>query len=193
MANLLPEQERAREYLRRKGTLLPPREIHERIRAAFAATEEFLDGLSAVEARRRPALEEWCAQEIVDHLVESHRPGVEELRCLLRGEQPFSGPIPASLQSRAPLERPWPELVGDLERLHTEILEVLSKIPDQFTSEARAPVIMVITAKKPDGSEGPIHWVEELDWKAYAVVFRLHEVDHLTQAKRAVGSLREAR
>ncbi|HLC40082.1 MAG TPA: DinB family protein [Methylomirabilota bacterium] len=193
MTKLLPEQEKARDYLHRKGTLLSPREVHERVRAAFAATEEFLDGVSAAEARRRPSPEEWCVQEVVDHLVESHRPGVEELRCLLRGERPSDKPIPASLQSMAPLDRPWPGLVGELKQLHTEILEILSKIPGNFTSEARAPVMMVINAKQPDGSEGVIHWIEELDWKAYAVVFRVHEIEHLNQAKRAIQSLRAAR
>jgi hypothetical protein len=186
-----PEQEKAREYLYRKGTRLAPREIHERVRAAFAATEEFLDGVSEAAARARPASGEWCVQEIVDHLVETHRPSIGELRDVLRGERPKGDPIPASLQSRTPLERPWPGLVEDLKRLHAEVLEILSGIPEGFTSEARAPLVMVVNAKNPDGSEGPIHWIEELDWKAYAVVFRLHEIDHLNQAKRALAAARE--
>jgi hypothetical protein len=193
MTTRVPEQERAREYLHLKGTLLSPEEIRERVRTAFAATEEFLDTVSTVEACQRPLPGEWCVQEIIDHLVETHRPSVEELRCLLRGERPSDGPIPASLQSKAPLERPWPELVGGLKRLHTEILDVLSHIPDGFTSEARAPIVMVINAKHPDGGEAPIHWIEELDWKAYAVIFRLHEIDHLNQAKRAIEHLQKAR
>jgi hypothetical protein len=185
-----PEQEKAREYLRQKGTLLPQREIHERVRAAFVATEEFLDAVSAAEARVRPAQGEWCVQEVMDHLVESHRPGVDELRSLLRGERPTGGPIPAGLLSRAPLERPWPELAGKLKRLHAEVLEILAAVPDGFTSEARAPLIMVVNARNAEGSEGPIEWIEELDWKAYAVVFRLHEIDHLKQAKRALAVAR---
>lgn len=185
-----PEQEKAREYLYRKGTLLPPREIHERVRAAFAATAEFLESVSEVEGRIRPASGEWCVQEVVDHLVETHRPSVEELRCLLRGERPANGPIPAGLQSRAPLECPWPELVGELKRLHAEVLGILAAIPDGFTTDARAPVVMVVSAKNPDGSESPLRWIEDLDWKGYAVIFRLHEIDHLNQARRALGAPR---
>lgn len=181
-----PEQEKAREHLHRKGTLLAPREIHERVRAAFAASEEFLDSVSAAAARRRPAPDEWSVQEVVDHLVETHRPSVEELRCLLRGERPANGPIPAGLQSEAPLERAWPELVGELKQLHAEVLGILAAVPDGFTTGARAPVVLVVPAKNPDGSEQPLHWVEELDWKAYAVIFRLHEIDHLGQARRAL-------
>ena len=182
-----PEQIKAREYFQQKGTLLPARQIHERVRAAFAATEEFLESVSEADARQRPATGEWCVQEVVDHLVESHRPSVEELRCLLRGERPKDGPVPASLQSRAPLDRPWRELVGELKRLHAEALGLLARIPESFTSNANAPIVMVVNAKNPDGSESPLHWIEDLDWKAYsAVIFRLHEIDHLKQAKRAL-------
>lgn len=185
-----PEQLKAREYLYQKGTLLPPRVIQERVAAAFRATEEFLDGVPAADARRPPAPGEWSVQEIVDHLVETHRPSIEELRCLLRGERPVGGPIPASLQSKAPLDRPWTGLVGELKRLHAEVLGILAEVPDGFASEARAPVVLVINARNPDGSEGPIEWVEDLDWKAYSVIFRLHEIDHLNQAKRALGAPR---
>jgi hypothetical protein len=185
-----PEQEKAREYLHQKGTRLAPREIHERVRAAFVATEEFLDSVSAAEARVQPAPGEWCAQEVIDHLVESHGPGVDELRSLLRSARPSGGPIPAGLQSQAPLGRPWPALVGELKRLHAEILELLTKVPHGFASEARAPLIMVVNMKKADGSEYPLEWIEDLDWKAYAVVFRLHEIDHLKQAKRALAAAR---
>lgn len=185
-----PEQIKAREYLHQKGTLLAPTVVHERVRAAFLATEEFLDGIAETEARCRPAPGEWSVQEIADHLVETHRPSLHELQSLLRGERPSGGPIPASLQSPAPLERRWSQLVEGLKRLHAEVLALLANVPDDFVSKARAPAVLVVNAKSPDGSEGPLHWVEELDWKAYAVVFRLHEVDHLGQAKRALKAVR---
>ena len=89
--------------------------------------------------------------------------------------------------AKAPLDRPWAELVRELKRLHSEVLAILAKVPDGFTSEARAPAVLVINAKNPDGSGSPVEWVEDLDWKAYSVIFRLHEVDHLNQAKRALG------
>lgn len=186
-----PEQIKAREYFQQKGTLLPGRQIHERVRAAFAATEEFLESVSEADARQRPAPGEWCVQEVVDHLVESHRPSVEELCCLLRGERPTGGPVPAGLQSKAPLDRPWPELVGELKGLHSEALRLLAGVPEGLGMEAKAPIVMVVNAKNPDGSESPLHWIEDLDWKAYsAVIFRLHEIDHLNQAKRALKAVR---
>jgi len=60
-------------------------------------------------------------------------------------------------------------------------------------TDARAPVVMVINVKEADGREAPLHWIEELDWKAYAVIFRLHELDHLTQAKKTLKAARAAR
>lgn len=190
---LRPEQVKAQEYLYQKGTCLAPRQVHERVRGAFAATQEFLDGVSDAEARRAPTPAGWCVQEVVDHLVETHRPSLKELRCLLRGERPPGGPIPAGLQSRAPLEHPWPELVGQLKRLHAGVLALLAGVPDGFTTEARAPVVLVVPAKNADGSETTLHWIEELDWKAYAVIFRLHEIDHLNQARRALEVARRGR
>ena len=35
----------------------------------------------------------------------------------------------------------------------------------------------------------PLHWVEDLDWKAYAIVWRLHVIDHLKQAKKVLAAL----
>jgi len=80
--------------------------------------------------------------------------------------------------------------VEKLKRLHAEILEILAAIPDDFTSVAHAPVVLVINAKNPDGSESLLQWIEDLDWKAYAIIFRLHEIDHLNQAKRALKAVK---
>lgn len=187
---LRPEQLKAREYLLEKGTLLPAAHIHERVAAAFGALERLLDGVSDGEARQRAIPGEWTIQEVVDHLVETHRPSVGELRELLDNRRPLAGPVPASLQSADPMGRPYQQLVSELKALHADILRTLSTAPDQLT-EARAPLVMVINATSPDGPGVPLHWIEELDWKAYAVTaFRLHEVDHLNQAKKVLKALR---
>jgi hypothetical protein len=181
----------ALEYFRTRGTRAPVVEIRERVSAAFATLDALLAGLTAEQARR-PAVEgEWCVQEIVDHLVETHRPGVDELRCLLAGQRPPGGPIPASLRSKAPLLRPWPWLLGELGRVHRDILELLQAAPDDFQTDARAPLVMVVNAAGPDGAIAPLHWVEDLDWKAYAIVWRLHVVDHVNQARKVLGATRE--
>jgi hypothetical protein len=125
----------------------------------------------------------------VDHLVETHRPGLDELWCLLAGRQPPGEPIPAGLQSKAPLLRPWPWLLEELRRVHGKILETLDAVPSDFTTDARAPLVMVVNVKDAEGRTAPLHWVEDLDWKAYAVVWRLHVVDHLNQARKVLAAI----
>ncbi len=188
---LRPEQVKAKEYLDQQGSRRSAPQLRERVAAAFTAIEEFLDGVSEREARAPGVAGEWTIQEVVDHLVETHTPSVVELRELLAGRRPAGGPIPASLQSRDPMSRRWPDLLDALRRVQAETVEVLAAAPDRPT-EARAEVVMVINVKQPDGSEEPLHWIEELDWKAYAIVFRLHVLDHLNQAKKALRGIRGA-
>ena len=131
---------------------------------------------------------EWTIQEIVDHLVETYRPGVDELRCLLAGQRPPGEPVPASLQSKAPHLRPWPWLLGELHRLNADVLGLLAAVPPQFETTARAPIVMVVNVPRPGGGFDPLHWVEDLDWKAYAIAsWRLHPIDHLNQAKKVLA------
>jgi hypothetical protein len=133
---------------------------------------------------------EWTIQDIVDHVVETYRPGLDELWCLLAGRRPPGEPIPASLRSRAPLLRPWSWLRDELLRLHAEVLRTLGAVPADFTTDARAPVVMVVNITDEYGATRPLHWIEDLDWKAYAIVsWRLHAIDHLKQAKRVLAAM----
>ena len=188
---LRPEQIKAREYFEQRGTRLPAAQVRERVAAALARLEETLADVSAAEARRRPAAGEWSVHEVVDHLVQTHRPSIAELRDLLAGRRPAGSPIPAGLLSADPLARPWPDLVAELRQLHAEALDALVGATDAIGLEARAPIIMVINAREPDGREVPVHWIEELDWKAYAVsAFRLHTLDHRSQVVKALDATR---
>jgi len=193
---LRPEQIRATEYLRDRGTRQRAAEIRDRVAAAFAAFDDVIAAVEAPAARRRPAAESWSVHEMVDHLVESHRAALGELRDLLAGRRPAGPPVPAGLQSSDPMGRSWADLRADLRAIHGEVLDELAAAGDDIPLEARAPAVMVINAADPDGVERPLHWIEELDWKAYAIVFRLHEMDHLGQIRRALhagGTARAAR
>jgi len=181
-------QHKAREYLRTRGTLVASAVVHERVGAAFAALGDLLKTIPPEVVCRRTLPGEWTVQEIVDHLLETHRPGLDELRCLLAGQRPPGDPIPAGLQSKAPLLRPWGWLCGELARLHQEILNILAAVPADFHTDARAPLIMVINVPGPEGRVSPEHWVEELDWKAYATTWRLHVLDHLNQTKKVLAA-----
>src|SRR5206468_11267973 len=111
---------------------------------AFGTLDAFLEPISASAAAGAAVPGEWTIQEIVDHLVETHRPGLDELWCLLAGRRPPGDPIPAGLQSKSPLHRPWPWLRAELGRIHGEILRTLAAAPPDFVTDARATIVMVV-------------------------------------------------
>jgi hypothetical protein len=182
-----PEQLRAKTYLREKGTQASVAHIRERVAEAFAALEALLDGVTESQARRRPNGGDWSILEVLDHLVETHPRALEEMRALLENRHSPVSPIPAGLQSADPMARRWDDLRDALRRLHADVLDVLAKAPDRLT-DARAPIVMVINARQPDGRVEPMRWIEECDWKACAIIFRLHELDHLNQARKTLRS-----
>ncbi|HSE04767.1 MAG TPA: DinB family protein [Methylomirabilota bacterium] len=183
-----PEQLRAKAYLREKGTEAPVAQIRERVADAFAALDARLDGVTERQAHGRPGAGEWSVHEIVDHLVETHPLALQELRALLENRHSPVSPIRAGLQSADPWARRWDDLRAALRRLHRDVLDVLTNAPDRPT-EARAPIVMVINARRADGAIEPLQWIEECDWKACAIIFRLHDLDHLGQARKVLRGL----
>src|SRR2546428_3988299 len=122
-------KEQAREYFRTKAEGLALPVIVERVADAVRAFEEFVLPLSAAQAARRSSPGEWTIHEVVDHVVETYRPGLDELWCLLAGQRPPGEPIPASLRSKAPLLRPWRWLPDEGPRPHAEALGALQAGP----------------------------------------------------------------
>jgi hypothetical protein len=180
---------RVRDYMRDNGTLAPTAAIRRRVATAFENLEKFLRAADPERAARRAWPGEWSLQEIVDHVVQTHRPSRDELRELLAGRRPAGPPIPASLQSKDPLGRPWAPLLDDLARVHAEIVADLAAAPDDFPTSVRAGVVVVMNAEASDGAIVPLAWEDEIDWKAYAVFLRLHTIDHLNQARKTLAAL----
>ncbi len=181
-------QRRAREYLHANGTLASREALRKRVGQAFERLESFLGSVDAARAARVARAGEWSLHEIADHVVETHRPSLGELRSLLAGRRPSGGPVPAGLQSAAPLARPYAAVLGEMKEIHAGVIAALEGARDDFTTEARAPLVMVADATDATGATVPVHWVDELDWKAYAAVLRLHAIDHLHQAKKVAGT-----
>jgi hypothetical protein len=173
-----PEQVRAMDYLRRHGTESPLADLRRRVEETFRDLAALLREIPEASVRVRPGPGRWCVQEVVDHLVASHRPAMDELADLLRGISPTDGPIPASLQRPDAMERDWRELVDELDRVHGDIAELLAKAPDGPPGPARARVAMVVKALGE-----PVQWIEELDWKAYVLGVRVHVLGHTTQIR----------
>lgn len=180
---------RVRDYLRDNGTQAPTALIRRRVATAFDNLEKYLRAVDADRAARRAWPAEWSLHEIADHVVETHRPSRDELRDLLAGRRPAGPPIPASLQSKDPLARPWPVVLDDLARVHAEIVADLDAAPDDWPTDVRAPVLVVMNAETSDGTIVPLTWEDEIDWKAYAVFLRLHAIDHLNQARKVIAAL----
>jgi len=187
---LRPEQQAALAYARRRGTEAPVAEIAERLRRTFGELDGLLDTVPEALAARSPAPGSWSVREVVDHLVVSHRRATAQLRELLAGRAPADGPIPAGLQSEAPEGTPWPELADELERVHADFLRGVESAADATPLDARAPVVMVVKCARPDGSLEPVHWVESFDWKAFAILFRMHAREHLGQIRRVLAEVR---
>lgn len=184
--DLFPEQKQALDYLRRKGTEAPAAEIRSKVEETFQELDALLAGIPEHIARVWPRPGRWCVQEVVDHLVESHRLAAVELAALLRGESPLGGPVPASLQSPDAMEKEWPELVRELARVHAGMAALVRTAPETASLEVRAPVAMVIKVRDEDGEPRPVHWTEELDWKAYAMAFRAHVLEHIAQIRKTL-------
>jgi hypothetical protein len=182
-----PEQSRALAYLDRKGTKAPAETVLREVSAAFDLLERRLDALSGLPTSRRPVAKSWSLLEIVDHLVESHGPAVDQLRCALDGADP--GPaILAGLQSAEPNAKVWSEHVSSLRGVHRAFLAELSRGgADSQASEI--PIVMVVKTEIPSGSSETLEWIERLHWKAFAVGVKVHTLEHLAQIDRVVALL----
>jgi len=187
---LRPEQSQALDYLRRAGSEAPVASIRRRAAATFAEIEELLAGLPEEIVRRRPAPGTWSLLEVVDHLVESHRPAVADLARLVAGEE-VGEAVPASLLSADPHGHDWHRRLADLAAVHRDLLTHLDGADDATPLTATMPVVMVVKCAGDDGRSEPVEWVERLDWKAAALAVRVHTLEHLGQLRRALAVVGE--
>ena len=185
--DLAPEQLQALDYLRRKGTEAPIDRLREHVARTFADFEALLDTVPPDRRALQPAPGQWSVHEIVDHLVESHRPGVAQIAAI-RDNQEVTDVIPPSLQSPAPHDRPWDDLVAELRTLHATLLALLDRGEDG-PLDCYAPVAIVTKVTRDDGSSVPVTWQQPLDWKAYAQGLRGHTAQHRQQILRTLAVL----
>ena len=171
-------RDRIMAHIRSRGTDADPAAIHQKLAAAYAQFDGLLGGLSAEAATTTPAPGEWSVRDVADHLLESERAGLDELRCLVAGDAPPGPPIPASLRSKTPHHRPWPWLVAELARTHADILATVASGPERAPGEPTAAGVFWAEV----GGE-PVEWIEEMDWRAYAAVLRVHTLEHLAQIR----------
>lgn len=187
--SLLPEQMRALAYARKRGTLAPVETIRTRVATTYAEFEALVDAIPTETAREHFPTSGWSIQEVVDHLVESERPAIDQLADLLAGRS-VEEAIPASLQSANPLGHDWRALRQQFRTVHENILDLLAKATDDVPLTALASVRMVVKCADPDGTTRAVTWLERFDWKAYSILLHAHNREHIAQVHRILNASR---
>ena len=174
------------EYLGTRAGELSGAEIRERIRAAAQELENAAGAVSAAEARIRPVEGKWTVAEVVDHIAQTQIRGTEELRHLLARRRPPHPPVYEALRSGAGQWAPYGLLVQELHAANQAMIELLENVPEEPTSGTAPTVrtVMVTLSKLEDGQMAPQIYFAELGWKEYALLQRLHLLDHRTQVKK---------
>src|SRR5262245_21069377 len=178
-------QARTVDYLKTRAADLDASRIRARLRAAGTELETALAGLGEADARRRVCPTEWTAAEVVDHVAQSTVRAAEELRHLLAGRRPPGPPVYEGLLSGAAHRVPWPELVEGLRGARAELDAVLADAAPESPPHALAATApTILTTGATDAGGRAEVFVAELTWKEYALVQRLHFLDHRDQIRQ---------
>jgi hypothetical protein len=189
-APLAPEALRMMEYLRSRAISLGAAGIRERVRAAAHELESAVAAVTEAQARLRPIANKWTIAEVVDHIAQTQIRGADELRQLLAGRRPQGPPVYEALRSGAAEWAPWPELIEGLRSANNELVAVLGSASGGVEADlVTVRTIVVVTRSLPDGGTGPQIFVAELGWKEYAILQRLHLLDHRSQIKKLRAAL----
>jgi hypothetical protein len=174
---LAPESVRMLEYLRTRSQEMSASAIREKIRKAAEELESALESVTAPQARLHPT----AGKQIR---------GTEELRHLLAGRRPPLPPVYEALRSGAGQWAPWYLLVEELHAANRAMIEVVDGAADSISKDApTVRTVMVALRKLEDERTEPPIYFAELNWKEYALLQRLHLLDHRTQVKKLHASI----
>jgi len=187
---LAPESIQMLDYLAKRTHELSASAIRDRVRLAARELEDVVASVPQAQARLRPIPGKWNIAEVVDHISQTQVRGTEELRHLLAGRRPPLPPVYEAIRSGAGEWAPWDLLVDELRQANQAMISVLDEAAKDPAPPSGVMVrtVMVALCKQADGSMKPQIWFEDLGWKEYALLQRLHLLDHRTQVKK----LREA-
>lgn len=191
-APLSPESRRMLDYLRDRAAALTPAEICARVRAAMGELDAALAGADAADARTHPIPGEWTMAQVVDHLAQTQIRAAEELRLLLAGRRPPAPPVYDALTSAAATWAAWEELLDGLRSANGEMSAQLATAETVDGAAVGATVRTILLANRtmPDGGVSPEIFAVELGWREYALVQRLHLLDHRTQVRELRAAIR---
>jgi len=186
---LSAEALQALEYLRTRSAKLGAAGIRERVRAAAQELENAVAAAPEAAVRQRPFADKWNIAEVVDHIAQTQIRAAEELRHLMAGRRPPGPPVYEGLRSAASAWVPWAELVEGLRAANRELVALLESPPADGADGPTAGTILVVNRTLPDGRVTPQIFVVELGWKEYALVQRVHLLEHRNQIKKLVATL----
>src|SRR5580700_84981 len=197
---LTAESTRMMEYLHSRAQTLSAGEICERTRAAAGELESVVGLANETAVRRRPFPEKWHMADVVDHISQTQIRGAEELRHLLAGRRPPGPPVYEALKSGASEWAPWSTLMTGLHDANMEMIAIMesaareeersgaAKISNSGSAPPTVLTLMVATTKLPNDELVAQLWFAELLWKEYALLQRLHLLDHRTQMKKLIAA-----
>jgi len=178
------------EYLHNRAGEMSATAIRERISKAADELERSLDAVTEAQARLHPVPGKWSIAEIVDHIAQTQIRGTEELRHLLAGRRPPLPPVYEALRSGAGQWAPWRLLVEELHAVNRAMIAVLEGAGDSIgAGDPRVKTVVVIPRKLETERIEPQIFFAELNWKEYALLQRLHLLDHRTQVKNLHASI----
>ena len=182
---LAPESIRMLDYVKTRSAEMTAAAIRDRIRVAAQELESAVAAVSAEQARLRPIPGKWTIAEVVDHIAQTQVRGAEELRHLLAGRRPPLPPVYEALQSGAGQWAPWELLVEDLRDANRSMIALLEGASHEPAANAPTVKTVVVTLRKlENGRTEPQIFFAELGWKEYALLQRLHLLDHRTQVRK---------
>ena len=185
-----PERARLLDYIRTRAAALDAPRLRARVSSAAAELEAALVGVAQQDARTAVRPGEWTVAQVVDHVAQSTVRAAEELRHLLAGRRPPGPPVYEALLSGAAHRVPWAELLEGLREASAALDAMLAgaERPGPVgPSAVTAPAILVLSPPESGGS--PDIFSAELTWPEYALVQRLHFLDHRTQVRALRAAL----
>jgi DinB family protein len=108
---------------------LSPSDIRTLLAASLATVEAEVSAMPPHVAQWRPAPGEWCANEVVGHLIEAERRGFAgRIRVILASDRPDLEPWdqPAVAAARRDCDRLGTEVVAEFRALRTESLDLVA-------------------------------------------------------------------
>jgi hypothetical protein len=133
---------------------------------------------------------EWTVAQVVDHVAQSTVRAAEELRHLRTGRRPPGPPVYEALLSGAAHRVPWTELIEGLRQASAALDATLAGTEHPGPGEpsaVTAPAVLVVST--PEAGGAPDIFAAELTWQEYALVQRLHLLDHRAQIRALRAAL----